>query len=175
MERGARCRSAASRTASPSACASSATRSRRASRSRAALVSWLTQIAGIYWTLDAFGIRKGVSAAALVFLVSTLVQLFPIIPGNIGSFQLAVAYPLAQTYNIDTGRAIAFSIGLQVIEAALATGLGFIFLSREGLSLAEARRLPCTRVRCLSFDRGPGTNFNAYRSNLLKVYCALPK
>ena len=108
----------------------------------AALVSWLTQIAGIYWTLDAFGIRKGVSAAALVFLVSTLVQLFPIIPGNIGSFQLAVAYPLAQTYNIDTGRAIAFSIGLQIIEAALATGLGFIFLSREGLSLAEARRLP---------------------------------
>jgi uncharacterized membrane protein YbhN (UPF0104 family) len=108
----------------------------------AALVSWLTQIAGIYWTLDAFGIRRGVSAAALVFLVSTLVQLFPIIPGNIGSFQLAVAYPLAQTYNIDTGRAIAFSIGLQIIEAALATGLGFIFLSREGLSLAEARRLP---------------------------------
>jgi peptidoglycan-N-acetylglucosamine deacetylase len=108
----------------------------------AALVSWLTQIAGIYWTLDAFGIRKGVSAAALVFLVSTLIQLFPIIPGNIGSFQLAVAYPLAQTYNIDTGRAIAFSIGLQIIEAALATGLGFIFLSREGLSLAEARRLP---------------------------------
>ncbi len=108
----------------------------------AALASWLTQIAGIYWTLDAFGIRKGVSAAALVFLVSTLVQLFPIIPGNIGSFQLAVAYPLAQTNNIDTGRAIAFSIGLQIIEAVLATGLGFIFLSREGLSLAEARRLP---------------------------------
>jgi uncharacterized protein (TIRG00374 family) len=108
----------------------------------AALVSWLTQIAGIYWTLDAFGIRKGVSAAALVFLVSTLIQLFPIIPGNIGSFQLAVAYPLAQTYNVDTGRAIAFSIGLQIIEAALATGLGFVFLSREGLSLAEARRLP---------------------------------
>jgi uncharacterized protein (TIRG00374 family) len=108
----------------------------------AALVSWLTQIAGIYWTLDAFGIRKGVSAAALVFLVSTLIQLFPIIPGNIGSFQFAVAYPLAQTYNVDTGRAIAFSIGLQIIEAALATGLGFVFLSREGLSLAEARRLP---------------------------------
>jgi hypothetical protein len=77
-----------------------------------------------------------------VFLVSTLIQLFPIIPGNIGSFQLAVAYPLAQTYNVDTGRAIAFSIGLQIIEAALATGLGFVFLSREGLSLAEARRLP---------------------------------
>jgi uncharacterized protein (TIRG00374 family) len=108
----------------------------------ASLVSWLTQIAGIYWTLDAFGIRKGVSAAALVFLVSTLIQLFPIVPGNIGSFQFAVAYPLAQTYNVDSGRAIAFSIGLQVIEAALATGLGFVFLSREGLSLAEARRLP---------------------------------
>jgi uncharacterized protein (TIRG00374 family) len=107
-----------------------------------ALASWLTQIAGIYWTLDAFGIHEGWSAAALVFLVSTLIQLFPIIPGNIGSFQAAVAYPLVQTYNIDSGRAIAFSIGLQVIEAALAAGLGFVFLSREGLSLAEARRLP---------------------------------
>jgi peptidoglycan-N-acetylglucosamine deacetylase len=108
----------------------------------AALASWLTQIAGIFWTLDAFGIRKGVSAAALVFLVSTLIQLFPIVPGNIGSFQFAVAYPLAQTYNVDLGRAIAFSIGLQIIEAALATGIGFVFLSREGLSFAEARRLP---------------------------------
>ena len=108
----------------------------------AALVSWLTQIAGIYWTLDAFGIHEGWSAAALVFLVSTLIQLFPIVPGNIGSFQFAVAYPLAQTYNVDIGRAIAFSIGLQVIEAALATGIGFIYLSREGLSFAEARRLP---------------------------------
>jgi peptidoglycan/xylan/chitin deacetylase (PgdA/CDA1 family)/uncharacterized membrane protein YbhN (UPF0104 family) len=107
-----------------------------------ALVSWLTQIAGIYWTLDAFGIHEGWSAAALVFLVSTLIQLFPIVPGNIGSFQFAVAYPLAQTYNVDIGRAIAFSIGLQVIEAALATGIGFIYLSREGLSFAEARRLP---------------------------------
>jgi peptidoglycan-N-acetylglucosamine deacetylase len=108
----------------------------------ASLASWITQIAGIYWTLDAFGIHAGLSAAALVFLTSTLIQLFPIIPGNIGSFQAAVAYPLVQTYNVDSGRAIAFSIGLQVIEAALAAGLGFVFLSREGLSLAEARRLP---------------------------------
>jgi uncharacterized protein (TIRG00374 family) len=108
----------------------------------ASIGSWIAQIAGIFLTLDAFGIHEGWSAAALVFLVSTLIQLFPIIPGNIGSFQAAVAYPLAQTYNIDPARAIAFAIGLQVIEAALGAGLGFVFLSREGLSLAEARRLP---------------------------------
>ena len=105
------------------------------------LASWSAQILGIWFALRAFGIDLGLSAAALVFFTSTAIQLFPIVPGNVGVFQLAVVAPLTASYNVDPTRALAFAIGLQVIEAVLGVGLGFVFLSREGLSLAEARRL----------------------------------
>jgi uncharacterized membrane protein YbhN (UPF0104 family) len=107
----------------------------------AGLVSWLAQILGIYWTLDGFNIHAGVGAAALVFFTSTLVQLFPVTPANVGVFQFAVVLPLVNTYGVDPTRALQFAIGLQLIEALLGVGLGFVFLSREGLSLAEARQL----------------------------------
>jgi uncharacterized protein (TIRG00374 family) len=105
--------------------------------------SWITQILAIYWSLRAFGIgvHHGMAAAALVFFASTLAQLFPILPGNLGVFQGAVALPLTTTYGVDPSRAVQFAIGLQLIEAVLGVGLGFWFLWREGLSLAEARSL----------------------------------
>ena len=35
--------------------------------------SWAAQIAGIYWTLDAFGLPHTIASASAVFMVSTLV------------------------------------------------------------------------------------------------------
>ena len=109
----------------------------------AALVSWLTQIAGIYWTLEAFGIRKGVSAAALVFLVSTLVQLFPIVPGQHRRRSRSRSPTRSsQTYNVDYTTRVRLLDRPAGDRGRARHGLGFVFLSREGLSLAEARRLP---------------------------------
>jgi peptidoglycan/xylan/chitin deacetylase (PgdA/CDA1 family)/uncharacterized membrane protein YbhN (UPF0104 family) len=107
----------------------------------AGLASWAAQIGGIYAALEAADIHATIGTAGLVFLVSTLVQLFPFWPGNIGLFQAAVAQVLVQAYPIDFPHAIAFAVGLQVIEVGLGVGLGFWFLSREGLSLSEVRGL----------------------------------
>jgi len=103
-----------------------------------ATLSWLTQMLGIYWALLAYGIHDGIGAAALVFLASNLVGLFPIVPGNLVVFQGAT-YTALQVYNVPTNLAITFSIGLQLIEALLGVGLGFFFLSYEGLSVGELR------------------------------------
>jgi peptidoglycan/xylan/chitin deacetylase (PgdA/CDA1 family)/uncharacterized membrane protein YbhN (UPF0104 family) len=103
-----------------------------------ATASWLAQLAGIYWALEAYGIREGIGAAALVFLASNLVGLFPIVPGNLVVFQGAT-YTALQVYNVPTNLAINFAIGLQLIEAMLGVGLGFFFLSYEGLSVGELR------------------------------------
>ena len=43
-------------------------------------------------------IQPSIGMAGLVFLVSTLVQLFPFWPGNVGLFQAAVAQVLVQAY-----------------------------------------------------------------------------
>ena len=106
----------------------------------AGLLSWVAQIVGILWTLEAFGIRNGLGAAGVVFLVSTLIGLFPVVPGNIGVFQIAVALSLSQAFDVSTARGTAFAIGLQFIEVALGVGLGLLFLSLEGLSFGEVRR-----------------------------------
>ena len=105
-----------------------------------ATISWVMQLAGIYWALRAYGIDEGLGAAGVVFLASNLVQLFPITPGNLGVFQGATAGGLSVLYPVSSDLALTFSIGLQLIEAALGVGIGFIFLSLEGLSVAELRR-----------------------------------
>jgi len=103
-----------------------------------ATLSWLAQMVGILWALEAYGINEGIGAAALVFLASNLVGLFPIVPGNLVVFQGAT-YTALQIYNVPTNLAINFSIGLQLIEAVLGVGLGFFFLSYGGLSVGELR------------------------------------
>ena len=76
-----------------------------------------------------------------MFVSSTIVQLFPFWPGNLGIFQLGVSAPLVNAYAVSTTSAVAFSVGLQLVEGLLGVGLGLVFLAREGLSLSGARRL----------------------------------
>ncbi|MGZ4482277.1 MAG: lysylphosphatidylglycerol synthase domain-containing protein, partial [Gaiellales bacterium] len=104
-----------------------------------ATLSWVAQIAGIHWALQAYGIHRGIGVAGLVFLASTLVGLFPIVPGNVVVFQGATVAALTFATNVPTDLAVTFSIGLQLIEALLGVGLGFFFLSYEGLSVGELR------------------------------------
>jgi peptidoglycan/xylan/chitin deacetylase (PgdA/CDA1 family)/uncharacterized membrane protein YbhN (UPF0104 family) len=105
------------------------------------LLSWSAQVLGIYLTLKAFGMDSNtLGAAAVVFLASNVIGLVQITPGNVGVFQFAVVLALTATYGIDQPTAVAFAIGLQAIEVALGAGLGFVFLSLEGLSLGEVRR-----------------------------------
>ena len=107
----------------------------------AGMLSWTTQLLGIWLTLRAFGIDSHtLGAAAAVFVASNVVGLVQITPGNVGVFQLAVALALRVSYGVDQTTAITFGIGLQVIEVALGAGLGFVFLSLEGLSFGEVRR-----------------------------------
>jgi len=109
--------------------------------------SWLAQIAGIWAALEAFGIHAGLQGAALVFVATTIVQLFPFWPGNVGMFQLGVYAPLVQLCAVPASTAIAFGIGLQVVEALLGVGLGLVFLAREGLTFGGARLLAGDEVR----------------------------
>jgi uncharacterized membrane protein YbhN (UPF0104 family)/membrane-associated phospholipid phosphatase len=104
------------------------------------VLSWVAQIAGIWWTLDAFGLPHGIEASAAVFLVSTLVGIFPVMPGNVGVFQFAVAGVLASSFGVAAAPGAAFAIGLQATEVALGAGIGALYLLTEGVSFAEIRR-----------------------------------
>ena len=102
--------------------------------------SWAAQIAGIYWTLDAFGLPHTITSASAVFMVSTLVGVVPLMPGNVGVFQLAVAGVLASSFGVSAASGAAFAIGLQATEVLLGAGIGALFLLAEGASFTELRR-----------------------------------
>jgi peptidoglycan/xylan/chitin deacetylase (PgdA/CDA1 family)/uncharacterized membrane protein YbhN (UPF0104 family) len=105
------------------------------------LLSWVAQVLGIWLTLRAFGIdHHALGASAVVFLASNVVGLIPVTPGNVLTFQLAVAAALYQVYGVDPATGTIFATGLQAIEIALGAGLGVLFLSLEGLSFGEVRR-----------------------------------
>jgi uncharacterized protein (TIRG00374 family) len=102
---------------------------------------WAAQLFAVWATMFAFGIEEDMSAAALVLLLMNVATLFPLWPGNVGLLQAVVALPLV-SYGVAYSTGIALGLGLQVLETAVAVGLGLLFLMREGLSLATLRRMP---------------------------------
>jgi uncharacterized membrane protein YbhN (UPF0104 family) len=103
------------------------------------IVSWAFQIAGIVFTLHAFGLPHSIPAASAVFVASTLVGIVPLVPGNVGVFSAAVAAALAP-FGVAAATAAAFGLALQGVEALLSVAAGGLFLAVEGRSLADLRR-----------------------------------
>jgi uncharacterized membrane protein YbhN (UPF0104 family) len=104
----------------------------------AALAATAAQIASVYAALSAVGIEPSIARAGAAFIASSLVGIFPLIPGNIGAFQAVVAASLV-TFNVSFGLGFGFAIALQALEAVVGVGIGGWFLLREGLSFASYR------------------------------------
>lgn len=106
----------------------------------AALASSAAQVASVYAALSAVGIEPSLARAGAAFIASSLVGIFPLIPGNIGAFQAVVAASLV-SFNVSFGLGFGFAIALQALEAVVGVGIGGWFLVREGLSLASYRHV----------------------------------
>jgi uncharacterized membrane protein YbhN (UPF0104 family) len=117
-------------------------------------VAWFSQLLAVFVTLRAFGLELTVAVAALVLVLVNLAILFPVWPGNVGVLQAAIVLPLS-AYAVDYGRAIAFGVGMQVIEVSVGVTLGLVFLAREGLSFAVLQRMPDATAADLSEGSRP--------------------
>jgi hypothetical protein len=110
--------------------------------------SWLTQLFAVYLALHAFHIGVvGMLGALLLLILMNIAGAMPATPGNVGIFQLATVIPLAITYGITESSALAFSIGLQIIEGSIGAGIGSLFLLREGLSFSQVRQESVKELR----------------------------
>jgi hypothetical protein len=109
--------------------------------SGASLMSWISQWAGIYFTLLAFGLGEvGWGGAGLLLVTLTLAAVFPVLPGNLLVFQAAAVVPLTASYGVGAAEAIAFSVVLQATEAIVGVAIGFLFLIAEGVGFSQLRR-----------------------------------
>jgi len=109
--------------------------------SAAQLVAWLLQLLACYALLDAFAIStpSRLGAAAAVLVATNVAAVVPVTPGNVGVFQAACVAALA-AYGVDAGRALAYGIALQLLEAITAIVLGLPALLAEGLRPHNLRR-----------------------------------
>jgi uncharacterized membrane protein YbhN (UPF0104 family) len=99
--------------------------------------AWLIQLAAAWAALQAFHLGgAGLRGAALVLVLTNLIGLVPITPGNVGTFQAAALGALAVS-GVATGPAVAYALGLQGMQLAVATVAGLASLSLQGLSLAD--------------------------------------
>ena len=112
---------------------------------RAALVAGvqtlalLLQLAAAYAAFEAFHLEgAGLPAVALVIVLTNLIGLIPLTPGNLGTFQVAAVAALA-IHGVPAAPAMAFAVGLQTMELAVAVVAGLISLSVQDLRLADLR------------------------------------
>ena len=103
----------------------------------AQVATWLVQLVVYFLVLEAFHLGwAGIAAAGLVMVLTNIIGVVPITPGNWGTFQAAAVGALAVS-GVGRNEALAYAIGIQGLQTVVGLTLGFFFLSREHLSLRE--------------------------------------
>jgi uncharacterized protein (TIRG00374 family) len=98
---------------------------------------WLTQFAAAAAVLHAFHLGgAGWRAAALVLVLTNLIGILPLTPGNVGTFQVAAVAAMA-AYGVGSGPAMAFALGLQGLQLLVAILAGVASLGLQDLALHD--------------------------------------
>ena len=104
------------------------------------VLGWLAQGASVYAILHAFDIAGGWSAAALVLVSTTVAQTVPLLPGNVGVYQAAVALPLVASFGTPAATALAAGIVLQLVQSAPVAIAGAVSLAAGGDDIGRVYR-----------------------------------
>jgi hypothetical protein len=101
---------------------------------------WMSIAAGIWLTSRAFHITFPYAASFLVTTILIVGVAAPT-PGAIGGFHLAYQFAVTTFFGADADRAAGAAIVLHAVSFVPVTLLGVVFMMREGLTLAGARRM----------------------------------
>ena len=99
--------------------------------------AWVVQLAAAWAVLHAFHLGwAGWDAVALVLLLTNLIGIVPLTPGNVGTFQLAATAALVAN-GVPAGPALAFALGLQGLQLLVGVTAGLVSLSLQGMRIAD--------------------------------------
>jgi uncharacterized protein (TIRG00374 family) len=101
---------------------------------------WMSIAAGIWLTSRAFHITYPYPASFLVMTILVVGVAAPT-PGAIGGFHAAYIFAVTTFFGVSADRAAAAALVLHAISFVPITLVGSVFMMREGLTLAGARRL----------------------------------
>ena len=107
------------------------------------VVIWSVEAASYFLILRAFGVGSDflstlAAGAAAMLVVVNLGIMIPSAPGYVGVFEGAAILALG-TFGIPGNQAFAIGVVSHGIQWFLVTGIGFVFLMRENLSLSQLR------------------------------------
>ena len=102
-------------------------------------VAWLIQLGAAWAALQAFHLGgAGLRGAALVLILTNIIGLVPLTPGNVGTFQAAALAALAVS-GVGAGPAVAYALGLQAMQLVVGAIAGLASLSLQDLTLTDLR------------------------------------
>ncbi len=90
-------------------------------------LSWFSQIAVVTLLLLAFNFKIPVWSAIVVIVINALMMMFPLTPGNIGTFQVATILGLS-FFDVHKTEALSFGLVLHSLDILPYLFLGMLFL-----------------------------------------------
>ncbi len=103
------------------------------------LAVWTCEGASYFLMLNAFGVLADqpvrVVAAAFMLVLINLGVMIPAAPGGLGPFEAAGVFALS-AFGVNETAAASVALGSHAVQYLLITGLGLLFVWREGISLA---------------------------------------
>ncbi|HKZ21576.1 MAG TPA: lysylphosphatidylglycerol synthase transmembrane domain-containing protein, partial [candidate division Zixibacteria bacterium] len=91
------------------------------------ILSWLFQIAVVTLLLLAFNFKIPVWSAVVIIIINALMMMFPLTPGNIGTFQVATILGLS-FFDVHKTEALSFGLVLHSLDILPFLFLGNLFL-----------------------------------------------
>jgi uncharacterized protein (TIRG00374 family) len=116
---------------------------------------WMSIAAGIWLTSRAFHITFPYPASFLVMTVLVVGVAAPT-PGAIGGFHLAYKFAVVTFFGVPPDRALGAATVLHAISFVPVTLLGVVYMMREGLTLAGARKMAEQGSRAAHAPGPPG-------------------
>ena len=81
------------------------------------IAGWMAQWGSVYAVLAAFDVASGWQIPTLVLISVTVAQTLPLLPGNLGLYQAAVALPLVASAGVAAPTAVAIGVVLQLVQS----------------------------------------------------------
>ena len=103
------------------------------------LLSWASQVGVVYFLLYMFDFDLSISrewAAMVIIIINYLALMFPITPGNAGTFQLAVVAGL-KIFGVGKTEAVLFSVILYLADMIPIFILAAFYMFKEKMSISD--------------------------------------
>ncbi len=103
------------------------------------LCLWASHALVVIFLIKSLGIAIPLVGAIVILVLNSVLLMFPITPGNLGTFQIACVFSMTTLFNVPKENAVSFSIVLHLLDLVPIFIGGLLFLYLDHMRFAELR------------------------------------